>query len=351
MIDSREALTDALWHWLEQSDTLTEARRFLSQDPTSKRSGLGDGQIANWRRKKTLPDTFLEGAALYHCALAEKPLIDPEETGLTGSSFWQVFVVGNPAQFNQPIPKKLDSIKPKTTKPKIEKLDCAILRYWQDVQALGDDGYLSHVAYRSRSATVELNEKDKEKEKPKVEELGGTGTKLEIKHENDGNLFVRWQIDREARDHGYTVNFPEAITHGRNELVGGTPTIAVGSAHLLVFLPKSSVDRLKRPANPHGLPDAVRMHVTGSPVRVMEGYLGISEADDNENTNDVRRLGPWFRTIQHVEQGPGIHPLPLAISENKIYRNASEWVDAGEFKLFSVHVDRPLPFLTYALAF
>ena len=236
MIDSRHTLTLALWLWLEKGDALAEARRFLEAGPPSKRSGLGDGQIANWKRSEHLPETFVEGAALYHCAQAGRPLIDPEDTGLAASSFWQVFVVGNPKQGNQ-----LD-------------LDCAILRFWQDVRALGDTRYLTHVASRSISpssakdkasvSTDGTGAKDEKEVKPEVVELGRKGAKFDHQYEDDGSLFVSWEIDREPRDHGYAVTFPEAIVNNHDELVGGSSEIAVGSVHLLVFLPQSAVNRL-----------------------------------------------------------------------------------------------------------
>ena len=342
MIDSRRALTDALETWLKKVDVLTEARRFLGTGPTSKRSGLGDGQIANWKRSERLPDTFVEGAALYHCA--RKALIDPEDTGLTGSSFWQVFVVGNPKQGNQP------------------DLDCAILRYWQDVRALGDVRYLTHGAARSidpsaakdeaKIGAVEAGAEDEEEAGPKVVELvEREGAKFDPRYEPDGSLFVSWEIDRQPRDHGYAVTFPNAIVNNHDELVGGSSEIAVGSMHLLVFLPKRAVDRLAArglPGNPHGLPGAFATLSRGSAARVMEGYLGILESGIK---GDFRRLGPWFRVIPEVEQGPGSHPLPPEIGRHDIYKTASEWVEAGEYRLFSVHVDKPLPFLTYALVF
>ena len=344
MIDSRRELTDALWIWLQGGDVLAEARRILNAGRNSKRSGLGDGQIANWRRGKSLPDTFVEGAALFCCGQAERPLIDPEDTGLTGSSFWQVFVVGDPKQGNQP------------------DLDCAILRYWQDVRALGDVRYLTHGAARSidpsaakdeaRAGTVAARAEEKKRAGPKVVELAKRkGAEFDHQYEADGSLFVCWQIDRVPRNHGYAVTFPKSIANDHDELVGGSSEIAVGSMHLLVFLPKRAVDRLAArglPGNPHGLPGAFATMLRGSPARVMERYLGILESGVK---GDFRRLGPWFRVIPEVEQGAGSHPLPPEIGKHDIYEKASEWVEAGDYRLFSVHVDKPLPFLTYAVVF
>lgn len=343
MIDNRRTLTDALRIWLEEGDVLADARKLLNAGPSSKRSGLGDGQIANWKRGDRLPDTFVEGAALYHCAQARRPLIDPEDIGLTGSSYWQVFVVGNPEHDNQPV------------------LDCAILRYWQDVRALEDTGYLTHVASRSIDPTAAEDEprvstdgagaKDKKRAQPKVVELGRKGANFDPQFEDDGSLFVSWEIDRTPRDHGYAVTFPKSIVNNHDELVGGHSVVPVGSAHLLVFLPQSAVNRLADrglPGNPHGLPGAFATLLHGSPARVMERYLGIVESGAKR---DFRRLGPWFRVIPEVEQGSGSHPLPPDISRDEVYKKASEWVEAGKFRLYSIHVDKPESFLTYALVF
>lgn len=331
MIDNRQDLSDALWDWLKKGDTLTEARRFLSAGPNSKRSGLGDSQLANWRRKEHLPDTFLEGAALYHCAQARSPRIDAaEETGLAASDFWQVFVVGNPSQVNQP------------------RLDCAILRYWQNARAVDDNRYLSHYAYRSIAASAAKGETH---DNPTVTELGGTDTRFYREFDDDGSLFVSWEIDREPRDHGYAVTFADAIKNDHDELVGGAPTIAVDSAHLLAFLPKKAIERLAGrglPHNPQGIPGAFATHLSGNPARVMERYLGILESDAN---GDFRRLGPWFRMLQQVGQGEGDVELPAAVTDNEIYKEAAGWVDTGEFRLYSLHVDLPVPILTYALVF
>ena len=283
MADTRSDLEDNLWNWLDKgSPELVDTRRLLGPDLTGKRSGLGDGQIANWRRRKRLPDTFVEGAALYHCAQARTGTLDPAaRTGIRGDSFWQAFVV---AGGDGP------------------KLDCTILRLWTGVRALHDNrpGYLTHVAHRSTDQATEERE---------PEELGRKHASFERRFEYGGGVFVSWKVGREPRDYGYELEFPNSIVNNSNEAVGGLSVIHVDAVHMLVFLPQRVVERLmdmRIPGNPFGLPGSFSTLLHGDGVQVMESYLGIRR---NPGTGDYRRLGPWFRAGPAGQLGaPGPFP-------------------------------------------
>ena len=311
---------------------LAAARGFLGS-----RSGLSEGQIGNWRRRESgMPDTFVEGAALYHSAQSFKNLVDPAEyTGIEADRFWQIFFVRFVEDDTQP--GRNDS------QP---RLHCGILRYWENVRSLQGDRYLSHVALRSF-----------DERKPPATPLGRTETAFYPEYDNDSSLLVSWKIDPEPHDCGYEVDFPDAIRNNHDEAVGGDTAIAVRSAHQLVFLPTGSIERLRNlrlPGNPEGWPSAFSTLPAGDPVRVMEGYLRLREdggGRDGEERDYFRRLGPWFRQGPAVRKGIGRHEPPEALRERELYEEAMRHVDEGRSQVFSTRIDKPVPFLRYILAF
>ncbi len=325
MVDNRANLEHELERWLDKSSPeLADTRKFLGSDSTGKRSGLSDGQIANWRRRRRLPDTFVEGAALYHCALARTGRLDPAQwTGIAGDSFWQVFVVA-------------DTVGP--------KLDCTILRFWKGVRTLDDTKpkYLTHIAHRSTDKAARTREPS---------QLGRKDDSFDCEADDDGSVFVSWKIGLEPRDYGYELEFPNAIVNDHNEAVGGLSTIDVGSAHMLVFLPQRAVDRLvdmRMPGNPFGLPGAFSTLLQGDGVRVMESYLGIRKSNAD---GDFRRLGPWFEQGPQVNWGLQDHSPPQAIGEHRAFKEATKSAQEGKCRLCSLHVVNPLPFLSYFVVF
>ena len=94
MISNKSDLTSALNGWLASSIILDRTRKLLkSGAPSTERSGLSDGQIANWKRRG-LPESILEGAALYHCAKDRNLHLDTaKRLGIEADTFWQVFIV------------------------------------------------------------------------------------------------------------------------------------------------------------------------------------------------------------------------------------------------------------------
>ena len=322
MIADSADLVRALSSWIDDGGILSDTRKFLKSGPSSPRSGLGDGQIQNWRRRGgRLPSSFIEGAALYHCAQARSVQLHPaKEIGIAGDSFWQVFVVHNAVDDNQ------------------QMVDCTILRYWHGVRARGTT-YFAHTAYRSTGETAVKDD---------VCPLPKDDSSFERHFDHDGTVLVSWQIDREPRDLGYVAHFPGAIRNNHAEAVGGSPTIPVGAVHLLVFLPRSVIDRQRQghlPSNPRGIPTAFATLLNGNPVHVMESYL------ESHTRLGFLRLGPWFREGPLVEFWHGSHRLPQPIREHKSFESAQNSVHEGDCEAFVANVDDPLPFLTYFMVF
>ena len=279
VISNKSDLTSALNGWLASSIILDRTRKLLkSGAPSTERSGLSDGQIANWKRRG-LPESILEGAALYHCAKDRNLHLDTaKRLGIEADTFWQVFIVHAAENDDQ------------------LKLDCTILRYWQGVRALRGTVYLTHTAHRSAGEGAS-------DDKPRSLVEGDCG--FDPGDDDDGGVFVSWEVEagREPRDHGYAVRFSRVMEREHEEALGGSPTIPVATAHLLAFLPREVLDHQRRkrlPSNPRGRPIAFSTLLHGDPTRVIESYLGIRKSPAN---GDFRRLGPWFK------EGPLVEPL------------------------------------------
>ena len=372
MITDPASLTSTLEEWLDDGDVLTETRRFLKSGSRSGRSGLGDGQIANWRRRG-LPSSFVEGAALYHFGQARRVRgVDPsQEVGIEGDAFWQVFIVHDAANNRQ------------------EWLDCTILRQWQGVRSLhpGDTTWLTHPAYRStgKNRTNDEPETDdgkngkngkaeeEEKDKTSVESLLEGDPRFRKVQDDDGTVVVSWEIDRESLDYGYIAHFPMAIRNDHVEAVGGCPSIPIRSANLLAFLPRKYFDerQMRLPSNPRGIPGAFATLLNGDPVRVMESYLGIHKEDGakisaagptedrtqkpsvtkRDFSHHFRRLGPWFHEVSNVEAGFGSRRPPPSIRTHDFFKEAERIAQEGGYRAFATHVDVPRPFLTYFMVF
>ena len=341
MFDNREELEEELWRWLDKgSGELADTRNFLGSGSTVARRGLGDSQIANWRRRHgepRLPETFVEGAALYHCA--RKGLFDPVEySGIKADSFWHIYFVRGAED------DETDS------QP---WLNCAILRYWENVRSLGGADHLTHIALRSidkAAAKKEAGEKPRQ-DGPKPKPLGWQDSGFDYKYDPDGSLFTSWNIGCKPHDYGYEVDFPNAMMNDQDEAVGGSLSIAVDVAHQLVFLPKRAVDRLANMrllGNPRGLPSAFSLLPGGNPVLLMESYFGIR---DHGIKGDSRRLGPWFKQGPQVIEGTGSKRPPEAIRENPLYKEAVRFVQEGRCVAFSTRVVVPPPFLSYFVVF
>jgi len=322
VISSRSDLTSVLNGWLASKLIRDRTRTLLkSGAPSTERSGLSDNQIANWKRRG-LPESFLEGAALYHCAENRSlHFYTVRRLGIEADAFWQVFIVHAPEDDTQP------------------KLDCTILRYWQGVRALRETGCLTHIAHRSAGEGASGDE-------PRSIVEGDCG--FEWRHDDNDGVFVSWEVGREPRDHGYVVRFSGVMAQDHEEAVGGSPAIPVGTVHLLVFLPRKVLDRQRRkrlPSNPRGRPIAFSTLLHGAPARVMENYLGIRKSPAN---GDFRRLGPWF------EEGPLVEPwesdsddVPQPIREHESIKEAT----APAYESFVARIHDPLAFLSYFMIF
>ena len=336
MVRSRDELEESLWVWLDGSGgELADARNFLGSGSTGVRRGLSDSQIANWRHRhgeRRLPNTFIEGAALYHCARGG--LFDSVKySGIKADSFWHIYFVRG------------GDDDPNDSQP---RLNCAIIRYWENVRSLGNATHLTHFALRSIDKD---NAKDENKPEPQPLGRWSDPPGFDPQYDSDGSLFASWDIDGEPHDYGYAVDFPNAIANDGDEAVGGTLAIPVGVAHQLVFLPKRAVERLANMGligNPLGLPSAFSLLPGGNPVQQMESYLGVRK---HGAKGDARRLGPWFRQWPQVVEGIGSTRPPKAIRKNGFYDQAVRYVQEGRCVAFSTRGDVPPPFLSYLMVF
>ena len=329
IVNDNTELRLALSRWLKDSAILAETRRFLkSSGASGGRSGLGDAQLANWRRRGHLPDSFVEGAALYHCAQAKGGQVDPaQRIGIEADAFWQIFIVHE------------------TSEPGQTKLDCTILRYWKGVRSTRGTNWLTHVSYCS---TGGRNRKDKADVRSLIDE----DDNLRVEDEEDGAVVTSWKVGPRPRDYGYRAHFPRTIANNQIEAVGGCPTIPMDAAHMVAFLPRRILDRQKRMTR--GTPSACATLLNGNPVRIMERYLGLGETPARGNEDferRLRRLGPWFEFGPMVEPWHGPVGLPKAVQDDKAFQEAGKDAQAGSCEAFATHTENPLPFLTYFIVF
>ena len=361
MITDYSALKRKLLEWINDGDVLAESRKFLRSDESSERSGLGDGQIANWRRRG-LPSSFVEGAALYHCGQPRKSAQDDlaRRVGMKAEAFWQVFVVEDAGKEQ-------------------EWLDCTILRQWQGVRCLDlrDTTLLTHTAHRStRKHDKERNAADaggrKDPEDRKTESLVDSLVDQdpcfrrdpEDDSSDDDSVVVSWEVDPARSDYGYVARFPTAIKNNHSEAVGGYPSIPVQSSTMVTFLPPRLIAQMQRPDNPKGIPKSFATLLDGDPVRAMEGFLGIvkekggagatsdAEGDSTGDVGDfqrhLRRLGSWFREESQVRRALPSLSLPKPILEHEIFRRE----DRPDMRnAFVTHIVEPYPFLRYFTIF
>ncbi len=335
MVNDKAEFLRSLDRWLEDRSILAETRKFLNLEPLGKRSGLGDGQIANWRRRGRLPGTFVEGAALYRCARPASSIQKEqwaERMGIEGDAFWQIFIVYEEVDPTQPA------------------LDVCALQYWQGVRALRGVAHLTQAAYRSRW-TKEDGQND-DVSLSDVRSLPGEDESFKLEAEEDGALFASWDVGSAPRDCGFVVYFPGAIKNHQSEAVGGTPRIPVDVAHTVTFLPRTILERVREkrlPSNPKGVPSAFAALLDHNPGRVMEDYLGLR--DKPETRGNFRRLGPWFKEGPQVERWEGAHYLPPSIRKDESFQRAESALRAGEYEAFATHIDNPEPFLRQMMVF
>lgn len=326
LVTDYASLKKTLDVWLDDSALVAETRRFLNSHPASKRSGLGDAQIANWKRpNRRMPASFVEGAALYHCAT---PNLAPP-VRMEAETFWQVFIVHD-------------------RKDQQTGMDCTILRYWQRVQWHDDDtSRLTHTAHRSIGEGGGAT--------PEPRSLPNDDAGFEWDPEDDGSVSVSWKIGREPRDCGYALHFPAAIMIDEDhpDAVGGCPTIPVRAAHVLTFVPRSVADRQRKsPGNPRGIPSAIATLPSGNPARLMETYLGIREKKGAKG--DFSRLGPWFEEgpqVTQVKEWSHFDLLPNPILEDQCFKSAENSARQNHFRVYATQYEKPSPFLTYFMVF
>ena len=328
MATNNDEFTNTLNKWLNDSAILADTRKFLKSGQDSTRSGgITDGQRANWRRRG-LPNTFVEGAALYHCAQAK--YVQPtaaQGSAIEGGAFWQVFVVHAPEVDDQPM------------------LDCTVLRCWQGLRAhhRGTD-WFAHTATRSIGTPPA-----KADVRPLVKD-----DSFRPVPQDDGTVIMSWEIGLEPRDQGYHAHFPGSLANGREDAVGGCPTIPVASGHLLVYLPQSLLRRqreMRLPGNPRGIPIAFSTFLNGgNPARIMESYLGVRGTRPTEEA--FRRLASWFDEGPLVEEWrQDTHRVPQLIRQHEAFQTAENLAHEGKYEAYATHIDAPRPFLSHFMVF
>ncbi len=320
MVTDETNLRSTLKDWLRNSALVAETRNFLKSGPSSNRSGLGDAQLANWKTRG-LPTSFVEGAALYHCAARRQWI------GIEADTFWQVFIVHD--------------VKDQ------ENMDCSVFRYWQGVRDLrdtADNTHLTHHAFRSNTV----------KKKSNARSLPEGDLNFRTDPEDDGVVFVSWEIGPEPRDCGYALRFSDVIAKVGPDAVGGYPGIPVSSARMLTFLPPSIRQRQQKPlGNPRAIPSAIATLLTGNPARVIDDYLGIRKKEGFKG--NYYRLGVWFQEGPQVTQVTQVKELfqsdllPKAIREDSGFNSAFSY--QAPFEIFATQDNEPWPFLHYFMVF
>ena len=338
-----DEFTNTLNGWLDRSDLLAETRRFLRSEGSKKSGGgLTDGQRANWRRRG-LPTTFVEGAALCYCALGGNARSTAQRGAIEAGKFWQVTIVHAPDSADQ------------------EMLDVSILSYWEDLRALDRDAdWFTPTVSRSTGNTDERPEEEHSQAKDDSSRNEGTDKWPEsitplvedgsFRHLpcSDGAIVVSWDVGREPRGQGYAAHLHQAIANHRVEAVGGCPTISVTSATSLAYLPQSVLDR-RVPGNPRGTPSAFSTFLNGHRALLMEGYLGVHRSPTE---GDFRRIASWFKEGPQVQElAQSAHRVPQPIRQHKFFEEAQRWVREGKHQAFVTHVDEPLPFLSHMMVF
>lgn len=275
MLKNKGELRERVKQWLVDEDLLRRTRAFLGGD------GLGESKIANWNKPdRGIPDTFLEGAALYHCA--ENELIADraaKKFGLIGECFWQVFVVS-------PTPHR-----------ETGNHDCLVIRLWEQVEPYGGQKRELHFATKTwftgdfpcdSSPVFDLVTNEALSQK--------TGLSPDQEHE----ILLRWKVEGVRRDYGYSIYLPNTIAgtqsdKQRFDYVVGLPVIPVKSAVIMTILP----DRIR--AKKRGDDDPFAPE---SPILQEPKALGFHAQDDPLETIE-RVLGREWQLASWIDTDPG----------------------------------------------
>jgi len=336
---SKDDLVQDVRSWLDDDQVLSKTRGFLGGQ------GLGEAKVANWSRpERDVPETLIEGAALYHCARSGTfDTSAAERTGLVGGRFWQVFVVGPRPDANG-------------------NHDCLVVRCWQDVRHYGerrDELFLTHKTWFTgvpddKNPVIDLMAaRTLVREvpgKPNTEGDGWTAIEDESTSSRGREIAVSWRVPREERrDYGYAVRLAGTVSTKppkgqRHEYLGGLSTIPMEEEVLIVSLPpqllKASGDLLDDYTFVR--PQCLEFLAEGIPITVLEAFLQARLAR--------KHLAPWFdnRGRARLWRDSGLE-LPPPIESLLKAQGVSLNSDDGT--AFVARVVSPAPYLYYSMVF
>ena len=296
--DDRDRFVEQVISWIEDPLVLSAARELLRSDlPKSaggsrRRENLGERQIANWRdrareptgagpqRRLALPESLLEGAALSYCALdAHNP------TGMSAKRFFQAFLVSEESHDG--------------------KHDCRVYRYWEHVRSVdaarprylthktwfnGDSSKLLDLAEPQRPPLPEFSAEDGndviagftrlgEAVPPQASQHGGGTSRSPVgegqsdasKSRGSTQIAVTWKVRGHPGDYGYRTDIERAIQRDDVEYVGGKSTIPAEKAVLMLYLPRSLLEKLPVSNEPLH-PQYMATHADGDPLVYIRRY-------------------------------------------------------------------------------
>ena len=311
---------------LGDKEVLSLTRRFLGG------IGLADAKIANWRRdERKLPDSLVEGAALYHC-LKNRAFdeLAAERTGVVAHTCWQAFFVSDSADKNN-------------------NHDCSVFRLWSGIRQFRRDNrerFFIHKTWFTGDGSERVSELV-------ANDDVHLDQKIFSQTPEGSELAVRWKIPWiDPREVGYNVRLKSTVAGKpskgqRHEYLGGLTGIPVERLFLIASIPKrlltKSQDLLDfNEGQSYKAPKCLEFLADGVPIHVLEGFL--------QGRLDLEWLLPWFDsrgTAQPWDEAG--HSLPKPIADLALQQELS--LSSPDHESFVFRVDSPAPYLYYSLVF
>ena len=324
---SKAALVRDIKKWLKDPDILAATRRALDGQ------GLSDTKITNWSKPdRDVPDTFIEGAALYKSALAApRETVDGsavQQTGFRGRAFWQIFQVSEECddQHNH---------------------HCSVYRYWTDVQFVEDNRHLPYLTHKTWFTGTPRDLENAASEIPTA--VGATPMETVRLHEHW--VAVSWPIsDGRPRDFGYKIELAGTVSANppepqKHEYLGGLSVVPVEHDIIIVSIPKSLI-KSQSPLGDEPIftrPLAIQFLADAVPTEIIENHL--------QKKIDRRWLAPWFSNRGPADALRDValeYPAPLkqALSGDPLGQ-----LDSRTHVAFCTKQAKPLPYLYSCLCF
>src|SRR5438067_4537247 len=210
-----ERWKEQLWKWIDDPGVRVATRLFLGGE------GLSDAKIANWRRRE-FPDTFIEGAALAHCAGGgDFDVRAFEQTKLAGHEFWQVFIVSGDSDDRG-------------------NHGCSIMRLWTGTRRKSGVPHPIDFAHKTWFTGPSSTKH------PPVRNIVGPQSLETIPIGKSKAFSVVWSVaDSEPHDFGYRADVDATVAtrflqrNQKHEYLGGMSTIPVERGVLVASFPHS----------------------------------------------------------------------------------------------------------------